>query len=69
MIWWRYYTDIDQMQELVKTDTASINSAGAKILQILYPKNYRVYTPLITEFTPGGPMLFYSSLADAWLEK
>lgn len=49
-----------QMQELVQTDVASVN--------LLELKFYGFYAKKLQGLRKG-PMLFYSSLADAWLEK
>ncbi len=51
---------IDRMQELVQTDAASIN--------LLELKFFGFYSKKLQGLRKG-PMLFYSSLADAWLEK
>ncbi|PUA20658.1 ABC transporter substrate-binding protein [Glaciimonas sp. PCH181] len=51
---------IDQMQELVQTDVASINLLEIKFFGFYSKKLHGLRK---------GPMLFYSSLADAWLEK
>ena len=51
---------IDDLQKLVQTDVASIN--------LLELKFFGFYSAKLQGLRKG-PMLFYSSLADAWLEK